>query len=410
MALEATTTYYARARYHSQHHGVSAWGPSVKFTTGGLFPRNEIAKIMHPTPTNSSQFGASLAIANEGLFAFASEMNHTLSTPVGSVSSGQVVISALNGGTYSLHALLTAPVTDGSMRNYGWSIAISPDASHLFVTADGNSKVTGSIVVHRREGSSWPVQQIITAPNATAPNRFGRYFAVSRNGSVLVASVSSPSNQLLIFRNLAGTWTFESSYALANDSPRFNLSDDGSKLLIVYAGVAINQGGQFEEYSYNGSSWTKETTFAIASDSGANLLEMSCAVSGDGTRMVVATPYFPDGGGFLILRKIDGSWISSGSLSLVNEAGTFTGPYAVAMNRAGNFIALNGEISAGSLAALCCYSVNDSSIEYLYTLANADRESGDYFGLPVVLSADSKYLYTAAPTHTFRQGSTYVFA
>ncbi len=141
------------------------------------------AKLTNPNGgvyAGYDEFGLAVALSSDGNTALAGAKN-TGCRPA--TPCGGAYVFVRNGGTWSLQAMLTAP--DGNEPSP--AVALSGDGTTALVGGNyaGCAAGPGCGAAHMfvRSGVTWSLQARLTAPDARAHDGFGDAVALSSNGT-----------------------------------------------------------------------------------------------------------------------------------------------------------------------------------------------------------------------------------
>ncbi len=234
----------------------------------------------------SDQFGSSVAISGD--YALVGAYHKT--TTGFNLQQGAAYMFVRSGTTWTLQQQLTA--SDGAFNDYfGSSVAISGD--YAIVGAFGRNYNQGAAYVFVRSVSSWTQQTRLTASDGATYDRFGWSVAISGAYTIVGAyerTVGNNSYQgsAYIFARSGGTWTQQQQLIAtdgsANDEFGRSVAISGDYALVGAYNKTI--GGNTAQgvayvFARSGSTWTQQQQL-IATDGGAyERFGWSVALSGD---------------------------------------------------------------------------------------------------------------------------------
>lgn len=182
---------------------------------------------------------------------------------------------------------LTAP---GS-TSLGNDSAISSDGTRIVVggKSDGISfSNDGAAYVYRSSGTSWVLEQRLTASDSTTNGYFGSSVDISADGSTIVIGASGVM-QAYIFSRSGTTWTQQ---AIIDTGSTFSTSYNQFKVTVDDVGSRIAIAEVLEKrasvYHLVDGTWTQELNFV-----GPNWYGSSIALSGNGSTLAVGN-YFAE--------------------------------------------------------------------------------------------------------------------
>jgi len=200
----------------------------------------ETQKLVASDKEAYDEFGYMVSISDDGLTLAVSARTED---PDGISDAGSVYVFQNNGGTWTEVQKLVP--SDAEAYDSNISVSISADGLTMAVGAyeedpDGISGA-GSVYVFQNNGGTWTEVQKLTASDAGAGDKFGRYVSISQDGLTLAvgaAYTNSNTGTVYIFQNTNGTWTevqkLVASDAEVNDSFGWSVSvsQDGSVVAV----------------------------------------------------------------------------------------------------------------------------------------------------------------------------------
>ncbi len=146
---------------------------------------------------------------------------------------GSAYVFSRTGVSWLQQQKLTA--TDGiSDDDFGWAVSINGESAAICAPRDDGSR--GSVYVFVRSGSSWSVQQKLTASDRATLDQFG--YSVDISGDHLVAgSVNdAPAGSAYVFNRSGASWSEQqklgASGATLNDNFGTSVAIDGMTLIV----------------------------------------------------------------------------------------------------------------------------------------------------------------------------------
>ena len=112
--------------------GYSNWSTVSSFTTkNGYVASTEQAKLVASDGATSDQFGYSVSISGDGVYAVIGAYNDVVGA---SGNQGSAYIFVRSGTSWTQQAKLVA--SDGAASdNFGWSVSISADGAYVVIGA-----------------------------------------------------------------------------------------------------------------------------------------------------------------------------------------------------------------------------------------------------------------------------------
>lgn len=177
----------------------SSWGQPVRLTV--------------ESPRPSEYFGKSVAISYDGTVLVVGASNARFNTING---AGQVHIFQRFGESWTRLASRYASDPSGS-ANFGWSVAISGDASTIAVGACRKT-ITGAnqagvVYIIARSGENWTEQAKLFASPSKSYAQFGWSVAVNGDGATLIVGARTDPTQgsnagaAYVFTRSGGSWS-----------------------------------------------------------------------------------------------------------------------------------------------------------------------------------------------------------
>ncbi|MBP9664959.1 MAG: VCBS repeat-containing protein, partial [Pyrinomonadaceae bacterium] len=248
----------------------------------------------HPSVSDSVLLGTSTAISGNTMVAGAPS--------VGTLSVGAAYVFTRNGSSWGLQQKLTA--ADGIAGDeFGISVGISGDT--IVVGSDRDDETAtnqGSAYVFTRSGSTWTQQQKLIASDAAAEDRLGFSIAVSGDTVVVGASLDDAPGQTnqgsaYIFTRSGTEWSEQQKIVAAD-----GLKDDefGNSLAIqgntVVIGAYRDDVAAFDSgsvYVFTRTGTTWALQQKLTASDGSLLQQLGYSVAFDG-ETVVAGAHFDD--------------------------------------------------------------------------------------------------------------------
>lgn len=275
-------------------------------------------------------------------------------------SSGAVYIYRFDGTNWNQEAKIKA--FDAALGDdFGVSVDISGDVAVVGSWLDNTS--IGSAYVYRYDGSSWNLDQKLTAMDGAIGDRFGISVAVDGNVIVVGAELGdfavANSGSAYIYRYNGATWDSEGEIGASDGA----LSDNFGGSVSVSGGTIV-VGARFDDdtgissgsayvYTYVGPGWVEDAKLNAFDGAGGDQFGFSVGVSGN--TAIVGSPFDDDGGsssGSAYVYIFDGlNWVSQQKLTAFDSipGANFGNAVAIAGDKAvvGSF---NDEVAFASQA------------------------------------------------------------
>ena len=214
--------------------------------------------------------------------------------------TGHVRIYTLISGTWTQTGLDIHGEAAGDAS--GWSVAMSGDGSRIAIGAydnDGNGSNAGHVRIYTLINGTW-TQTGLDIDGEAAGDLSGISVAMSGDGSRIAIGAfgnGSYTGHVRIYTLISGTWTqtgLDIDGEAAGDESGISvaMSGDGSRIAI---GAPYNDGngidaGHVRIYTLINGTWT-QTGLDIDGEAAGDLSGISVAMSGDGSRIAIGTPY-----------------------------------------------------------------------------------------------------------------------
>jgi hypothetical protein len=339
-------------------------------------------------------------------------------------------------------AEVTAPDTtaalDVSVHTFKWAAAL------VRVEACNDTACTGSTALSTAS-AMLPAIGYSKASGIDPGDAFGSSVALSGDGTIGVVGVpgedsngvngnfannsTSNSGAAYVFIRDAGTWTVE-AYLKASTPTLSNsfgatvaISSDGSTIAIGAPNRNTSAGAVYV-FVRNGGTWTQQALLTASNSGGDDRFGTSLALSANGSILAVgaigedsdgtgaANNSAADAGAAYVFTRSGASWAQTAYIKASNaqEDDLFGG--ALALNAAGNLLAVGatGEASASTAingdqannaagGAGAVYIFNNNGVTWVQSayIKAPNAEPIDRFGAAVAMSADGNTLAVGAP-------------
>jgi hypothetical protein len=295
---------------------------------------------------------------------------------------GAAYVLVRTGTTWSLQQKLTA--ADGAANDqFGYSVAVSGDTA--FVGAAGKAGGQGYVYAFTRSGTTWAQQQEFTEPSGAADDCFG--CALALRGSTAVIGADGASGNLgtaYVFTASGTTWSQQAEFLGASASDFFGfsvaLSPDGGTALVGAFGASGGVGSAYV-FTRSGTTWSQPQPPLVASDGRAGDRFGYAVALGNATAIIGA--YGKGGPGAAYVFTHGASWTQQTELAPPDPTGNDNFGSAVALD--------------GNTAVVGAYERASTGAAYVFTggaggFTQAPQEllpsgSGQDFGFSVAVSA-----------------------
>ncbi|WP_437620250.1 FG-GAP repeat protein [Sorangium sp. So ce1151] len=325
------------------------------------------------------------------------------------------------------------PASGAVNVDFGRSVAISGDtavvgAAYERTTVSGNLRNAGAAYVFVRSGSTWTQQARLTCNDSGIGDGCGWFgFAVAISGDTIAATAPSKSGTggsavgaVYVFVGSGSSWTLEQKLSASDGAPYDSFGQsvalDGDTLVASSQSHdhSVSNAGAAYVFTRSGSTWTQQQEL-VASDA-ADSDEFGRSVSISGDSIVVGAPQDDapgsnQGSAYVFVRS-GSSWTQQAKLV---KWGTVSGLYF------GHSVAISGD---SVIVGAYYYSNpwNNSGAAYVFVrsgsswtgqqvLAPTSPSAYDYFGMSVAIQGDRAVIGATggdAPSVS-ETGSAYVF-
>ena len=381
--------------------------PSILGTQNPVFSTQ--TKLIDPNPNAVGNYG--LAIDVDGDTAVVTRLaNSFTGVP------GAVFIYVRDGSSWSLQQTLTDPNAAPQVDNgFGYSVALKGDT--LVVGAIGDSTAAsnaGAAYVYVRNGTTWTLQQQLTAALPVSNSNFGISVDVSADTVVVGAHLADSA---YVFQRAAGVWT-QQQQLLPGGAPEqsFGLSVSISGQTIAvgaasYSEPGAESAGAIYVFVNNGSAWVQQQRFtAHVAEDGQNL-GYTVAISGD--TIVASAPGEKVGahssGAVYIFERSGVNWDQK--KRLVEKSGGKLDSYGLRVAIDGDTIVIgnsnNSTVAQYAGAGEVYVRNGNNSWSLKYVLTANDGGYLDLLGQTVAISGNTVML--GAPQKNGQRGAVYIY-
>ena len=282
-------------------------GAAYVFTRSGSGWKQR-AKLTIPAPDRMKldRFGTSVAISGDTIL-----VSSYFKTYDGMEGAGAVYVYTGSGAGWTLQTTLKAG-TPGAHEQFGWSVALSGDTAlvgDLRQTVAGKSGA-GSAYVFTRSDTAWTQQQMLSASDAAADDRFG--FSVALDGDTALVGADQKTvdgnayaGSVYVFTRAGSTWSEQTQLAPWDGAANRHFGDtvalSGDTALVgrYYGRGQSNLGGVTEAgaayvFTGSGASWTQQAELLPGDGAVGDLFGAAVTIAGD--RAVIGAPTLANGG------------------------------------------------------------------------------------------------------------------
>lgn len=355
-------------------------------------------------PFNTSvddEFGFWVSLDESGNYLAVSARRE--SSPTGGINSGDQGLNDSPGSSGyrsgAVYVFFRDPGTNAATNDWSQQAYIkapSPSEGATFgwrndIDADGNTLVVGernagagNVYVYTRSGTTWSLQQTLTASNADTDDHFGSSVSLSADGNTLVVGAD-----------------FEDSSATGVNGNESNNS-------------ATNAGAAYV-FTRSGSTWTQQAYLKASNTSSDSSFGFATKLSDDGTYIVVGARFedtTANNSGAAYVFHNDGSgWTQQAFLKASNIDANDEFGYAVSLNDIGstlmvgaryedsNATGVNGnqaDNSAADAGAVYVFTRDGTTWSQQAYLKASNSDAGDEFGRALSISDDGDTLIVSS--------------
>lgn len=387
-----------------------------------IFPREE-GSLVATTALADDRAGGSVAISADGSRVIVGAPS---ANPGGMMDAGAAYVFRREGSTWVEEAMLTA--ADGAVSDqFGVSVALSADGLFALVGAYnddvGAAGNAGSAHFYRRTGTTWAEDAApILSPTPAGNDRFGVDVSLSADGTVALigadytdTSASVDAGAARIFRRMgAGAFASEATFFLAAGAPSdeygssVGLSADGERAIVGSNSddttLGVDAGSASIYVHGTGTTWTLEQTITLGG--AGDRFGVSVALDQAGTRAIVGA-YFRtstdgDVGSAFVLLRSGSTWAEEGEIFAPDGAALDVFGQVCGISGDGSVAWIGGpglDGAAGTDAGGVGLSRRDASNEWpeATILTSMLTQAGDALGVAVAISADGRRGVATAP-------------
>ncbi len=291
----------------------------------------------------------------------------------------------------------------------GYSVAI--DGTTAVVGAWNDNATKGAAYVYVLSGTTWSLQQQLTAADGAADDEFGYAVAVSGN-TVMVGAAEKGNGQgwVYAFTRSGSVWTqqqefTEPSGGAADDCFGCALALSGTTALVGAAGALSNVGAAYV-YASSGGTWQPQGQGFLGANQG-DFFGFSAALDPAGSTAVVgAFGTATEAGTAYVFGRSGTTWTQQAALTAPDaHAGDRLG-YAVA---AGSGVVFAGAYASGGPGAAYVFGQSGASWSEQTKLVPPDPTGSDFFGASVAVSGNTAIVGAYERGGALGPGAAYVY-
>ena len=318
-AVDVSGTTLVVGATYDELPGVSHPGTArVYVPSGGVMVEQAMLSAADPTP--ESFFGIAVAISGDTI---AVGCTHGWDD-AGNPDVGAVYVFVRSGTTWTQQAKLFES-SGGPLKSYGYSLSLQGDTLAVGARWDDHDGLTnaGAVYVYTRSGTTWTLQQKVTASDADNYDTFGFAVALSNDtlavGSYLRDHVPVPDQgAVYVYTRTGATWTEQAvlegvargvseelGYSVALESDTLIAGAPG------YDSGGITDRGGARVFTRSGPTWA-ESALILAPDSVTGDRMGDSVALESGTVLVGASQAdlgaLVDAGAFYVLTGSGATW------------------------------------------------------------------------------------------------------
>lgn len=380
-------------------------------------------KIAAADGTAGDQFGGSVAISGTTVIVGAN------ANAASSSRNGAAYVYVLSGGSWTLEQKLS-PADGEADDAFGTHVAISGDTAVVGAFGDtiGTNVNQGSVYVYVRTGTTWALQQKITAADGAANDIFGRAVAIAGNTIVVGAASADLTTNIdqgaaYVFLRTGTTWAqqakltaadgsaldyFGDSVGISGDSVIVGATEDG-------AGANLQQGAAYV-YTRTGTTWSQQAKLTAADGTAADYFGFSVSIDNNtaavGTLQDVGAN-FQQGSAYVFTRS-GTTWTQQQKLTAADGTAGDSFGNSVFVLGDSLMIGAPGDANGASLRQGSAYLFNRSGSTWTQSqkLVASDGTAEDSFGAGVAFTTNNAVVGSIGDTigQNSLQGSAYIFS
>ena len=398
-------------------------------SNGDTYIPPQIQKLLASDLETADYFGWAVDISKDGYTAIIGAYGDN-------VSRGAAYIFTRSGSTWTQQTKLLAPPSSAIYDSFGRSVAISSDGNTVLIGADGEDTLpnSGAAYVFTRTAGVWTQQQRLTASDAASNEQFGYAVSISSDGNTALVgafredtSPNTDNGAAYVFTRSGGTWTQQQKLLASDRATNDNfggsvtLSADGNTALI--SAYSDNSAvGSAYVFTRTAGTWTEQQKLTPPDAALYDYFGYSVSLSSDGDTALIGAWYndtspYGDNGAAYVFTRAAGVWTQQQKLLASDRQTSDYFGGSVALSADGNtaLIGAYGEDTSPNTdnGAIYIFTRSGTTWTQKTKLVASDRATDDYFGYSVALSADGSVALTGAyyesTSPTTGNGAAYVY-
>lgn len=416
VALEGDTAVIG-AQY-GDSSSVTDCGSAYIFTrTAGTW--SELTELIAPNAAASDRFGSAVALKGADILIGAYFGDG------GGANSGSAYVYTESSGVWSYQDELFSIGTP-SFDRFAYSVAISGDTALIGNYVDDDSAPSaGSAHIFTRSAGVWSEQYKFTAYDAAATDLYGIAVALDGTTAFIGAQYGDTetvddSGAAYVYSGTGSSWSLDQKItatdAAAGDEFGGAVTLNGDTALIgaFFENEGGSQSGSAYVFTRSGSGWSQQAKLTASDAAVGDRFGASVALGEDSA--LIGAPLKDEGGLFdsgsaYMFARSGSTWSQQQKLTASDASDASEFGSSVALDGDSALIGASGEEHAGILSgAAYVFTRSGSSWSEQTKLTASDAAAGDLFGLSVALSADTALVGARWDDDDgFQSGSAYVF-
>jgi len=414
-----------------------AQGGSYIFVRTGL-DWNQQAVLNGNDSSGGDYFGFAVSLSSDGSTALIGAYNKTIGEII---SQGVAYVFSRADVTWSQQARLIASA--GTENDYfGFSGSISADGTTALIgahnkTIDGKAS-QGAAYVFTRVGAIWQQEARLTAADGAESDYFGYSLAISADGNTALIgsynkSIEGKASQgaAYVFSRSGTVWSQQELLAASDGSENdyfgrsVAISSDGSTALIgAYNKTVGGNPSQGAAYAFvrAATAWSQQAILIQEDGLENDYFGRSLAISADGNTALIGAykktvAANPSQGAAYTFTRSGSTWGQQAVLTAADGAENdyFGRPVILSADGTTALIGAYNKTIEGktSQGAAYAFTSSGSTWTHQFRLTASDGAEGDYFGSAMAISADGNTALIGAYNKTVgvnaSQGTVYPF-
>tara|TARA_R110001592_G_scaffold354589_1_gene654315 strand:+ start:462 stop:1877 length:1416 start_codon:yes stop_codon:yes gene_type:complete len=409
--------------------------------SGGTWTQQ--AKLVSPHASYNDQFGLSVSVSGDYAIVGAYREDPAFPIPSGGqtilTDAGAAYIYVRSGTTWTLQQQLTASDAQPYDR-FGWGVAIDGDYAIVGAPSEdpGNLASAGSAYIFVRSGTTWSQQTKLTTQPGESYARFGH--SVDIDGDYVIVGMKGgdvgsirDAGVAYIYVRSGTTWTLQQQLT-ASDAEQY----DNFGISVAIKGSDVVVGAPLEDpggtssagsayvFTRSGTSWSQQAKLTASSGGAYDYFGDRVAIDGN---YIVVGAFFANiqsyvfGSGFVTLTDAGSAYIFMRSGTSWSQQAKLTASDMATSDRFGSAVAIEGtrvvigamyEDDGGSNSgATYIFDRSGSTWSQTIKLVNSDAAANDRTGLSVSISGNKlitgAYYHTVPGAYQSNQGAAYIY-